>query len=66
MAVCRHDLEEEWCSICLGKTSVVADVEHVFEANYDGQCSANCGERIASGQRIAKMSDGTYRHEGCT
>lgn len=39
-------------------------VEAVFAARYDGGCN-ECGLAIYEGQRIAKLSNGAYVHEGC-
>lgn len=38
-----------------------------FTANYNGQCAGvgACNLQISEGQRIVRMSDGTYRHVGC-
>lgn len=40
-------------------------VEHYLTAAYAGHCS-DCNLAIHEGQRIARMSDETYRHARCT
>lgn len=40
-------------------------VERTLTARYDGHCRG-CNLEVHAGQRIALMSDGSYRHEGCT
>lgn len=39
-------------------------VEAVFTARYPGDCT-ECHLAVHEGQRIAKLSDGRYVHEGC-
>lgn len=39
-------------------------VEAVFTARYDGDCPA-CHLGIHVGQRVAKLSNDRYVHEGC-
>lgn len=39
-------------------------VEATFSARYDGTCRG-CNLAIHEGQTIHRMSDESYRHEGC-
>ena len=62
---CPHGLEPYCCSICLHGPTVnePVRVESRFTARYGGECS-DCGLPISPGQRVARLSSGTYVHEG--
>lgn len=65
---CPHGMgEPEWCSICLHgvPTTPISSVVAVFIARYPGRCSY-CQDDIYTGDRIASMTDDSYRHEECS
>lgn len=47
-----------------GVESPAVSVEATFAARFDGDCPA-CHLSIHVGQRIAKLSNNRYVHEGC-
>lgn len=73
--ICPHGYPSpKSCMTCLEDDGVGAEPVRpltsegpTFTANYDGQCSGvgACNLPIKEGQRITRMSDGTYRHVGC-
>lgn len=64
---CPHGLDARWCSICLHgipKPEPAPTIEATFTARFDGYCQG-CHLPVSKGQRIHKLSNDTYRHEGC-
>lgn len=68
MSRCMHDMDPTWCSICkrgLAKPAPTEPtVEYSLAARFDSHCRG-CNLPIAAGQRISRLSDDTYVHEGC-
>ena len=64
---CIHGLPQMSCSSCRHpyKPPEKPAVEYVMTARFDGRCN-ECNLPISAGTKIAKMSDESYRHEGCT
>lgn len=66
---CRHGLDPRWCASCKQgpqprpstRTPVVVAT---FTAKYDGHCTG-CNLSIFKGQRVHKLENGAYVHEGC-
>lgn len=72
--ICRHGFASpKSCMNCMEDEGVGPEptppltVEATFTARYDGRnnCSG-CNLPMARGTRIARMSNGSYRHVGCT
>ena len=64
---CPHGLgDPAWCSVCKHGPSKPepVTVEALFCARYGGYCS-DCGQPLTVGERIAKLSNGSYVHEEC-
>lgn len=63
--------EHRQCMTCLEDFPLGAapqrplTVEATMTSKFDGHCSG-CNLPWSPGVRIAKMSDGTYRHVGCS
>lgn len=71
MSDCPHGLPLASCGECLMdgpppplKARPAVYGEFGFEAQFPGRC-ADCDDEIEAGARIARMSDGTYWHDGC-
>lgn len=71
MSACAHGMPSKGaCVECMYDEGLGAapttpvTVEAVFAARYDGSCPA-CHTEIHIGQRLAKLSNDRYVHEGC-
>lgn len=70
--LCEHGDIPAACLDCLDQKPVgpvdkpaPAHVVGIFAARFPGHCRG-CNLPIHEGQRIARLSDDTYRHEGCS
>lgn len=70
--ICRHGMPSPAsCIECMDDDGLGAEpvppltIEATFTARYTGHCTGGCNLPIGEGERVARMSDGTYRHAGC-